>query len=228
VVKEILYDSFGKILSDTNPAMWVPLGFGFGLHDRDTGWVRMGWRDYDPETGRFTALDPIGYAGGDSDLYGYCVDDPVNFIDPPGLGKFKIVKRIGQWGLKQLREVSREQAKKALNKGTDIQGSKKQMKKLLKEKGKNNTSIHSVDETGRSLKDGLKPETHGDGAEHYHPRPRNGGHGFLNGTVPGATLGKDVFGDNVVGEAVDFFNPLSDAQDMIDTANDVYDYFKKQ
>jgi hypothetical protein len=41
--------------------MCVPLGFGFGLHDRDTGWVRMGWRDYDPETGRFTALDPIGY-----------------------------------------------------------------------------------------------------------------------------------------------------------------------
>ncbi|MGE4505375.1 MAG: RHS repeat-associated core domain-containing protein [Desulfovibrionaceae bacterium] len=85
VVKEVLYDSFGRILGDTNPAMRVPLGFGFGLHDRDTGWVRMGWRDYDPETGRFTALDPIGYAGGDSDLYGYCLDDPVNRADPTGL-----------------------------------------------------------------------------------------------------------------------------------------------
>ncbi|MGE4470488.1 MAG: RHS repeat-associated core domain-containing protein [Desulfovibrio sp.] len=84
-VKEVLYDSFGRILNDTNPAMCVPLGFGFGLHDRDTGWVRMGWRDYDPETGRFTALDPIGYAGGDSDLYGYCVDDPVNLVDNWGL-----------------------------------------------------------------------------------------------------------------------------------------------
>jgi RHS repeat-associated protein len=88
VVKEVLYDSFGRILGDTNPAMRVPLGFGFGLHDRDTGWVRMGWRDYDPETGRFTALDPIGYAGGDSDLYGYCVDDPVNLADPWGLFRF--------------------------------------------------------------------------------------------------------------------------------------------
>jgi RHS repeat-associated protein len=85
VVKEVLYDSFGRILGDTNPAMRVPLGVGFGLHDRDTGWVRMGWRDYDPETGRFTALDPIGYAGGDSDLYGYCLDDPVNNADPLGL-----------------------------------------------------------------------------------------------------------------------------------------------
>jgi uncharacterized protein RhaS with RHS repeats len=48
----------------------------------------MGWRDYDPETGRFTALDPIGYAGGDSDLYGYCVDDPVNNADQLGLFRF--------------------------------------------------------------------------------------------------------------------------------------------
>ncbi|MGE4470486.1 MAG: RHS repeat domain-containing protein [Desulfovibrio sp.] len=97
VVKEVLYDSFGRILSDTNPAMHVPLGFGFGLHDRDTGWVRMGWRDYDPETGRFTALDPIGYAGGDSDLYGYCVDDPVNLTDPEGLkgGLWGGMKKIG-------------------------------------------------------------------------------------------------------------------------------------
>ncbi len=71
VVKEILYDSFGRILEDTRPEMLVPLGFGGGLHDRDTGWVRMGYRDYDPETGRFTALDPLGYAGGDSDLYGH-------------------------------------------------------------------------------------------------------------------------------------------------------------
>ncbi len=45
----------------------------------------MGYLDYDPETGRFTALDPLGYAGGDSDLYGYCLDDPVNLIDPEGL-----------------------------------------------------------------------------------------------------------------------------------------------
>ncbi len=68
VVKEILYDSFGRILEDTKPEMLVPLGFGGGLHDRDTGWVRMGYRDYDPETGRFTVLDPPGYAGGASDI----------------------------------------------------------------------------------------------------------------------------------------------------------------
>ncbi|WP_081650672.1 RHS repeat-associated core domain-containing protein [Paucidesulfovibrio longus] len=55
------------------------------LYDWDTGRVRFGWRDYDPDTGRFTAKDPIGAAGGDSEWYGYCSDDPVNGRDPQGL-----------------------------------------------------------------------------------------------------------------------------------------------
>jgi len=33
--------------------------------------VRFGARDYDPETGRWTAKDPIMFAGGDANLYGY-------------------------------------------------------------------------------------------------------------------------------------------------------------
>jgi len=34
---------------------------------------------------RDTALDPLGAKGGDSDWYGYCVDDPVNRKDAWGL-----------------------------------------------------------------------------------------------------------------------------------------------
>jgi hypothetical protein len=30
-------------------------------------------------------MDPLGYAAGDPDLYGYCLDDPVNAVDPNGL-----------------------------------------------------------------------------------------------------------------------------------------------
>ena len=47
--------------------------------------MRFGYRDYDPDVGRWTAKDPIGFAGGDTDLYGYCLNDPVNWIDPIGL-----------------------------------------------------------------------------------------------------------------------------------------------
>ncbi|MCK5344490.1 MAG: RHS repeat-associated core domain-containing protein, partial [Candidatus Heimdallarchaeota archaeon] len=67
----------------------MPFGFAGGLHDLDTGLVRFGYRDYDPDIGRWTAKDPILFAGGDTDLFGYCLNDPINLIDP--LGLFTIV-----------------------------------------------------------------------------------------------------------------------------------------
>jgi RHS repeat-associated protein len=85
VVKRIDYDSFGNIISDTDPSFEVPFGFAGGLHDQDTGLVRFGYRDYDPGTGRWTAKDPIFFASGDIDLYGYCLNNPINLIDPWGL-----------------------------------------------------------------------------------------------------------------------------------------------
>ncbi len=90
VVKKIDYDSFGNVIADTNPGFEVPFGFAGGLHDRDTGLVRFGYRDYDPDIGRWTAKDPIFFAGGDTDLYGYCLNDPVNWVDPDGLQHSKI------------------------------------------------------------------------------------------------------------------------------------------
>jgi RHS repeat-associated protein len=84
VVKSIEYDSFGNVLTDSNLSFEIPFGFSGGLHDRDTGLVRFGYRDYDPDVGRWTAKDPIFFAGGDTDLYGYVLNDPVNLIDPAG------------------------------------------------------------------------------------------------------------------------------------------------
>jgi RHS repeat-associated protein len=89
VVKNIDYDSFGNVISDSDPSFEVPFGFAGGLHDRDTGLVRFGYRDYDPDIGRWTAKDPIGFDGGDTDLYGYCINDPINLIDPYGLFNLK-------------------------------------------------------------------------------------------------------------------------------------------
>ena len=85
VVKRIDYDSFGNIIADSAPTFVVPFGFAGGLHDRDVDLVHFGFRDYDPATGRWTAKDPIGFAGGDVDLYGYVESDPINFVDPYGL-----------------------------------------------------------------------------------------------------------------------------------------------
>ncbi len=83
VIQRLDYDEFGNVLQDTNPG-FQPFGFAGGLYDPDTGLVRFGVRDYDAEVGRWTAKDPIGFDGGDANLYAYVGGDPVNLIDPSG------------------------------------------------------------------------------------------------------------------------------------------------
>ncbi|MGV8074259.1 MAG: RHS repeat-associated core domain-containing protein [Syntrophobacteraceae bacterium] len=68
-----------------------------------TGLVRFGYRDYDPDTGRWTAKDPIGFEGSDTNLYGYCLADPVNLVDPEGLVFWpKVIQKITEWLSKKL------------------------------------------------------------------------------------------------------------------------------
>lgn len=85
VIKQVDYDSFGMMVHDSLPDLFIPLGFAGGIVDPDTSLVRFGHRDYDPYIGRFTAPDPARDMRGDGDIYDYCVDDPVNGVDPDGL-----------------------------------------------------------------------------------------------------------------------------------------------
>ena len=85
VAQRLDYDEFGNVLTDTNPG-FQPFGFAGGLYDRDAKLVRFGARDYDPETGRWTAKDPIRFRAGDANLYGYVLAEPVNLIDRTGKG----------------------------------------------------------------------------------------------------------------------------------------------
>jgi RHS repeat-associated protein len=47
-------------------------------------------RLYQPELGRFMQPDPIQFKAGDYNLYRYCHNDPVNKLDPMGLGEFDL------------------------------------------------------------------------------------------------------------------------------------------
>jgi RHS repeat-associated protein len=84
IVQRVDYDEWGQVLQDTNPG-FQPFGFAGGLYDRDTGLVRFGARDYDPQTGRWTNKDPIAFRGGNANLYVYVNIDPINGADLNGL-----------------------------------------------------------------------------------------------------------------------------------------------
>ena len=53
-----------------------------------------GFRYYDPEIGRYLTRDPAGYADG-LNVYLYVHNNPINFIDPLGLGPW--ADMVGQW-----------------------------------------------------------------------------------------------------------------------------------
>ena len=86
VVQRLDYDEFGNITLNTNPG-FQPFAFAGGIYDVDTKLTRLGVRDYDAATGRFTTKDPLGF---DADLnsYRYAGDDPVNVLDPIGMDGF--------------------------------------------------------------------------------------------------------------------------------------------
>jgi RHS repeat-associated protein len=69
------HDAFGNVLSDSSPG-WQPFGFRGGLYDAETGLVRIGSRDYDPNTGRFSAKDPGWFKRGSANLYLFLGNDP--------------------------------------------------------------------------------------------------------------------------------------------------------
>jgi len=47
-------------------------------------------RPYNPEIGRWMSKDPIRFSGGDANLYGYVLQNPINFIDPTGNNAWRI------------------------------------------------------------------------------------------------------------------------------------------
>ena len=81
IVSSTSYDSFG------NAASSIPTSYQYTgrEYDADTGLYYYRNRWYDPETGRFISEDPIGFAGGDINLYGYVGNNPHGYIDPFGL-----------------------------------------------------------------------------------------------------------------------------------------------
>ncbi|QBI18735.1 RHS repeat-associated core domain-containing protein [Egibacter rhizosphaerae] len=82
------YSSFGTVddRDVTGTAGNVALGFTGELHDDERGLVHLRLRDYQPEIGQFTALDPAPAAAGEPyhTPYHYAYNQPTNLTDPSG------------------------------------------------------------------------------------------------------------------------------------------------
>jgi RHS repeat-associated protein len=77
------FDSFGKQTASSG-SLTNPFQYTARESDPETGLYYYRARYYDPGTGRFTREDPIGFYGGDVDLYRYVWNSSTNFIDPDG------------------------------------------------------------------------------------------------------------------------------------------------
>ncbi len=84
IITSYVYDPFGNTTvsgSSTNQFQYT------GRENDGNGLYYYRNRYYSPQLGRFISEDPLGFDGDDLNFYAYVGNDPVDFIDPAGLGK---------------------------------------------------------------------------------------------------------------------------------------------
>ena len=104
ILNHITYDSFGQITSQTNAEAYFRFGFTGREYDQESGQYYYRARYFDPTVGRFISEDPIGFNGGDANVYRYVFNSPLNYTDPSG--NFAITGTIVVGGLFVVASVS--------------------------------------------------------------------------------------------------------------------------
>jgi len=84
IVERYSYDVYGE--PNRVSAVGNPYMFTGRAYDPNTGLYDYRARYYKPSIGRFLQTDPIGYSGG-LNIYTYCGNNPINWIDPWGEAK---------------------------------------------------------------------------------------------------------------------------------------------
>jgi RHS repeat-associated protein len=82
-----VFDSYGKLVSQTNGSFTIAIGFTGVYFDITTSYNYHRARWYDMNAGRWVSEDPIGFAGRAANLQEYVGNSPTNFTDPSGLVK---------------------------------------------------------------------------------------------------------------------------------------------
>jgi RHS repeat-associated protein len=85
VLNHVRYDSFGQVLSQSDPTAATRYLFTGREYDPETGLYYYRAREYDPALGRFLSEDALQFQGGGENPYLYVLNDPQNNQDPSGL-----------------------------------------------------------------------------------------------------------------------------------------------
>ena len=85
LLNHIEYDSFGKIIAQSNVAAQSRYGYTGREFDQETNLVYMRNRYYASAVGRFVTEDPIRFESGDENLYAYVANQVNSRRDPFGL-----------------------------------------------------------------------------------------------------------------------------------------------
>jgi RHS repeat-associated protein len=84
VINHVVYDSFGKVQSQSNPVYELRFGYTGREQDGEIGLNYYRARYYDSANGRFISEDPLGFGAGDGNLTRYVGNSSINYIDPTG------------------------------------------------------------------------------------------------------------------------------------------------
>jgi RHS repeat-associated protein len=88
LLNHLRYDTFGKILSQTDDLFAPRFSFTGREYIPQIGLYYYRARFYDPALRRFLSEDPIRFSAGDVNLSRYVGNDPVSLVDPMGLCGF--------------------------------------------------------------------------------------------------------------------------------------------
>jgi len=81
----IAYGGFGDIQSESNTAAGGAYKFDGMRYDAETGFYHTDTRVDAPTDGRWLQQDPLGFRGGDQNLYRFVESNPAGLLDPTGL-----------------------------------------------------------------------------------------------------------------------------------------------
>lgn len=189
VVQRYAYDAYGMVTS-TNPAFENAYTFTGREWDKEIGLYYYRARYYDPMEGRFISKDPIGFAGGDVNLFRYVGNSMENWRDPDGLSPVGWIVTLTRAGMKRVKPLySKAEAVMSRMAGENVEAASRQSAKEIERAVADGNSL--LRHKGHDLPNG------GTGRPHFQTEGK-WGHTFWTGVGLVVSL-LDPF-DSIAGE----------------------------